>query len=140
MTGWGFASISPGGNFLSYYQDRHVHLVNLETGEHRNLTESLSVPFADEDHDYPQPAPGYGYAGWLKDDQAVLVYDKYDIWAFNIDAGKPPYRLTDGNGRARKVQYRVVRLDPDQEFFESGQKLILSAYHDVEKHSIRVTR
>ncbi len=49
-----------------------------ESGDTRNLTEGLPVPFANEDHDYPQPAPGYGMGGWVEKDSALLIYDKYD--------------------------------------------------------------
>ena len=69
----------------------------------RNLTANLDVPLADEDWDYPQDTPGYGVADWLNDSEALLVYDKYDIWQFPT-AGGEPLCVTEGKGREEKLQ------------------------------------
>ena len=47
---------------------------------------------------------------WLRDDSAVLLYDKYDIWLVPT-SGEAPLNLTSGTGREEGRTYRIVDLD-----------------------------
>lgn len=129
----GRPSLSPEGRYIVYYYEKHWHLFDRIRGIVRNLTSQLDVPFFNEDNDYPKRPPGYGLAGWVEDDKAVLIYDKYDIWQFSTKTGKP-VNLTGGKGREKKVTFRVLRLDPDKKFFADEGTLFLSSYHNLEKH------
>ncbi len=128
------AALSPEGRYVAFYDGGDYHLYDVEAGTSRNVTAGLAVPFANEDHDYPQPAPGYGVAGWLADDAAVLIYDKYDIWVVPTDGGAP-WMLTDGAGRAQRRIFRIVRTDPDGPgAIGPDAELLLSSYHDLRKN------
>jgi len=127
--GYGGPALSPDGRFLVFYDLGHWHLVDCKTGERRNLTEGLEVPFANEDHDYPSAPYGYGVGGWTENDAAVLIYDKFDIWQFPTGDGES-FRITQGEGRQEKWIYRILRLDRDQLFFQDGERLLLSAFND----------
>ena len=127
------SSLSPGGSYVVYYKDPHWYLVDLGRDEVRNLTENFDISFANEDHDYPQDAPGYGVAGWVENDEAVLIHDKYDVWIFPTN-GNEPTNLTKGEGRKEKRIFRVIKTDPDQDAFEKNQRLLLSSYHDLQKN------
>ncbi len=126
--------LSPDGNYLVYYKDRHWYLVETATNKSRNLTEDLKVSFADEDWDYPADVPGYRGVQWLDRSEAVLIYDKYDIWQFPT-SGDEPICLTEGLGRTEKYQFRIRILDPEKRYLESGEKVFLRAYHDLKKHT-----
>jgi len=126
-------SLSPEGRFVVYYKDKHWHLYDTSTRQTRNLTRDMRVPFYNEDHDYPSKVPGYGVAGWLENDSAVLIYDKYDIWKFPASQGTPEC-LTAGYGRDNDYTFRIIDLDPEKEAIASGEKLLLSAYHNHEKN------
>ena len=127
-------TLSPDGKFLIYFKDRHWFMVETATMKSRNLTKDLEVSFADEDWDYPADVPGYRGGQWLDGSEAVLIYDKYDIWQFPTSGGEP-ICLTEGTGRAEKYQFRIRILDPEKRYVDSGEKLFLSAYHDLEKHT-----
>ena len=126
-------SLSPEGLFVLFYSQKNWRLYDIENGTTRNLTENLSVPFADEDHDYPSSVPGYGLGGWTAGDEAVLIYDKYDIWLVPTDGGAP-YNMTAGEGRTDNRIFRIVQTDPDQDYFENGEEVLLSSYHDKRKN------
>lgn len=126
-------SLSAAGGYVAYYKNGDVHLHQIRNGKARNLTSGLGVSFANEDHDYPRDAPGYGFGGWVAGDAAVLVYDKFDIWSLPTAKGKANM-LTGGDGRERKVQYRIEELDKDHVAYQPGQKVLLKAYFDQEKH------
>lgn len=125
------AGLSPGGNFVVYYDDKNWHLYNVRKKTRRNLTSGLDVPFYNEDHDYPSAVPGYWYAGWVEGDEAVLIYDKYDIWKFSTEDGEAVNLTQDG--RERELTYRIERLDRDREAFRSREEVLLEAYYDKKK-------
>jgi dipeptidyl aminopeptidase/acylaminoacyl peptidase len=126
-------SLSPNGRYVVYYKEKHWFLYDGKTGLAQNLTKDLDVPFFDEDHDYPQPAPGYGIAGWVEDDKAILIYDKYDIWMFDTATGDA-VNVTHGSGRETHMTFRVIRVDRKQRFYTESEHLLLSAYHNLDKH------
>lgn len=132
----GSTSISPDGHFIVFYNLGGWHLYDCRERALRRLTHPLlGVPFANEDHDYPSAPGGYGVAGWEKGDAAVYINDKFDIWRFPTGKSDArPIRLTGGVGRQRSMQFRIVRTDPDALYFEPGEALLLSAYHDRRKH------
>ena len=128
------AQLSPNGNYAAYYDDKNWHLYDAETGSIRNLTERVPVPFFNEDHDYPSAPPAYGIAGWLEDDEAVLIYDKYDIWKFPAKSHDIK-NLTNGYGRKNEIIFRIQKLDPEMQFFKRNEKLLLTGYNDKKKHT-----
>jgi dipeptidyl aminopeptidase/acylaminoacyl peptidase len=127
------ASLSPTGRYVVYFMDKHWHLFDSRKKKTVNLTQSLPVPFYDVDHDYPSPVPGYGTAGWLENDEAVLLYDKYDIWKFPLPGGSPVC-LTGKYGRENLYTFRIQKLDPEKDAFSASQRLLLSAYHNYDKN------
>jgi dipeptidyl aminopeptidase/acylaminoacyl peptidase len=126
-------SLSPDGRLVIFYDDGHWHLYDVKKRELKNVTAGIGVSFANEDHDYPMDPPGYGLSEWLADSSAVFIYDKYDIWRVATDGGMPTC-LTTGEGRKQDTVFRVIDLDPDEETFAPDGRLLLEAYHDLEKH------
>jgi len=132
----GRPSLSPNGKFIAIYADRHWHLIDTKTGVSRNLTEGMEVAFSNEEDDHPAPDPAFGLAGWMDDDGAVLLYDRYDIWSFPTAAAGAagPVNITAGEGKASGRTFRAVRLDPEQSGFSKGQELLLSSTHNRDKN------
>ena len=103
------AQASPGGKYVLFLQDDHYWTVDTATRAVVNLTASLPVSFIDKESDETGPAkPPFGVAGWGKEDGAVLLYDKYDLWRIAPD-GSGAARLT--NGAGEQIRHRLVRLD-----------------------------
>jgi len=127
------ASLSPDGNFITWFNGEDWFLKNLNTDAVQNLTEEISTPFYNEDNDRPEPAGSYGVAGWTEDDRAVMIYDKYDIWQFDTSDGSF-FSVTDGAGRSENKIFRIYDLDPETPSFESNERLLLTMYHDMDKN------
>ncbi|RPI20377.1 MAG: S9 family peptidase, partial [Actinobacteria bacterium] len=128
----GRPSMSPDGRFVALFKDANWHLYDTEKGSTRTITEGLGVSLTDETHDTPSTPPAHGLGGWVDEGAALLVYDRFDIWQIPTGGGKP-LLLTSGDGRRQSTQFRVVQTDRDGTSYTSGQPLLLSAYHDVEK-------
>lgn len=122
----GRAQLSPEGRYVTWFDDGHWHCYEVARGVSRNLTATLGVSFAREEHDTPEPAPPYGSVGWTKGDRSFLVYDRYDLWELFPD-GRPARMVTEGQGRTHKVSFRYVKLDPDEVAIDPAQPLILKA-------------
>ena len=125
--------LSPSGQQVLWYADKHWHLHTVATNKTQNLTEALDVPFYNEDHDYPSEVPGYGVAGWTKGDEQVLIYDKFDIWSFTTRDGRS-INITGGLGRAEHRIFRVIDSDRSGNPVGKNGELLLSSYHDLRKN------
>lgn len=80
--------------------------------------------------DDPNP---YGTATWLEGDEAVLIYDRYDIWKVSPDSAKAPICMTNGLGRRYKTTFRYQQLNPEERMVAADQKLLLTAFNAVNK-------
>lgn len=108
----GAASISPTGRFVLYAQKGQWWSFDAATGKRANLTERTKASFVNVDDDHPTPERAvYGLAGWSPTEDAVLVYDQFDLWRLALD-GSAAARLT--RGREDGTVYRYVSLDPDR--------------------------
>jgi dipeptidyl aminopeptidase/acylaminoacyl peptidase len=148
-----YVQASPGGGYLLFMEDGHFWTIDLSTREVTNITANAPVSFIDENSDqtskvYPDQLqkPPFGVAGWTKDDDAVLLYDEYDLWAVAAD-GSGVERLTDG--ASEEVRHRLVRVDrasggfrggpvsssPEDEWIDLDEPQYLSLYGEWTKRS-----
>jgi dienelactone hydrolase len=121
-----YLQASPRGRFLLYFHDDHFWTVNTVSRTITNITKSVNTSFVDRESDATvEQKPAFGVAGWTKDDNAVLLYDKFDVWEVAAD-GSRATRLTDG--AAGQVRHRIVRLDPDEDWIDTSKPLTLSLF------------
>ena len=120
------ATLSPGGRYVTWFgmDDYDWYLYDIVSGATRNLTETLDVEFDIEDWDTPQAASSYGIGGWLRGDEGVLIYDRYDIWLLRPD-GSEARMITEGYGRANDLSFRYFRLDPDEDAIDPDARMLL---------------
>ncbi|MEF9985973.1 MAG: prolyl oligopeptidase family serine peptidase [Bacteroidales bacterium] len=107
---------SPDGKYLIWYNPvkKNWFSYDIEEGKIRNITEKINVPLWNELHDTPQMAGPYGSAGWRKNDKAVFIYDKYDVWEVDPKGINNPIMLTKGEGRAKSYTFKIIRIDQIQ--------------------------
>lgn len=106
-------SWSPDGKYGTRFDGKDWYLLNVSTAAEVNLTQGLNVAFFNEDTDTPSRPPAYAGATFTRDGKAVLLADRYDIWQISPD-GRLAKNLTDGVGRKRGIQFRIVRTDADE--------------------------
>ena len=137
---------STGGGWMVRWDGSAYHSLNLRTGEEYDLTSAVDAEFANVDHDTPTdvtPPVGFGPAGWLEDDEALLLYDKHDIWRVEPD-GSNPTRLT--RGAESGITHRMTGLRPGDDDDDPGidpdSRPYLSLYNEKteERGYARLTR
>ena len=129
---WYFEGPSPGGRYLLYFEQDQYWAYDVERDRHSNLTRGLEGVFVNEDYDTPvrEQRPPWGIAGWLEGDDAVLVYDRYDVWRVAPN-GSGGSRTTRGAGE--RVRHRYARLDRDEKAIDPGAPVYLSLYGEWTK-------
>ena len=121
-----YVQASPGGRYLLYVQDDHYWTVNVATRAVVNITKSATTSFVDRESDFTvKQKPAFGVAGWTKNDESVILYDKFDLWKIAPDGSKAT-RLTDG--AAAQVRHRYTRLDPDEQWIDIDKPVYLSLF------------
>ena len=117
---------SPGGRYLLYLEADQYWTIDTATRATINITNAAATSFIDRESDATiKQKPPFGVAGWTNNDEAVILYDKFDIWRVSAN-GSGATRLTDG--AADQIRHRYVRLDPDEEFIDTTKPIYVSLF------------
>ena len=127
-------SISPEGKYVVWYaiQDTAWYCYQIKNNKTLKLTSSNSFSnFTDNDEpDYPQ---AFGMAGWTKEDNKILIYDKYDIWAFDPNKSTDFKKLTSGTENKRR--YRYIQTEEKETAIDIRKALLLHIFDETTKAS-----
>jgi len=130
-----YPNVSPYGNYVYWYNymDTTWNTYKIATGKEFTITYPNIIQCADEINDIPNLPSPYGIAGWLSNDEALLVYGRYDIWKVDPENRSKPANLT-LNGRNQKINYRYIDFDR-RETAEKGinpsEPVYLSAHNEI---------
>ena len=135
----GDAQMSPDGKFVIWWDTETQHWFSIPTNDEdakpKKISDGIETSLANELHDTPSEPRPYGVAGWLTDDNAVFVYDRFDIWQLDPSGEQSPQNLTAGKGREDTIRFRILRLDREQRAFDKEQPWMLSAFNETSKAS-----
>lgn len=128
--------LSPNGKYTYWYDlvNRQWFSYDNANGTTINISKDIPTKVFDEEDDHPDVPEAYGIAGWMNNDVAVYIYDRYDIWEADPTGKKAPVNITQ-NGRKEKIRYRYQRLNPEERFFTPGQTLMLTAFQESTKYN-----
>ncbi len=131
----GFAALSPTGRYAHWWDGdaKRWIVADMESGKTRAVGEEVGQPLWNELSDDPDIPPPYGAAGWTKGEEALLFYDRFDVWRFEPETGEVQ-SVTAGRGRATGVRYRLARMDPEDPFAPEGEA-VWEAFHLSNKAS-----
>jgi dipeptidyl aminopeptidase/acylaminoacyl peptidase len=131
----GFPAISPEGKYVYWYDGRDSSWVAYDVAKKSktNLTKKLTPVFYDELHDSPSLPGSYGSAGWLADDAAFLIYDRFDIWKIDPNNPAGAVNLTQGAGRKANIVFRRQDLDREERSIDPKGQLLLTAFNEKTK-------
>jgi len=133
----GFPSISPGGKYVYWYagSDSAWVAYDIAADKKINLTAGIEVSFHEELHDSPSLPGGYGDSGWLEDDTAFLINDRFDIWKVDPQNPKGAVNITLSEGRKSNMVFRVENLDREVLSIDPKKSLILSVFNEMTKEA-----
>ena len=122
------------GNYVLFFYEDHYVVYDIEADTTRNLTRNIPSSFVDAEYDTPvrQGKPPWGSGGWTEQDEYVLLYDRYDIWAVSPKSAEAT-RLTDGVRDS--IRHRTVTLDEEAKGFDAARPIYVSLYGEWTKNS-----
>ncbi len=102
----------------------------------KNITHAITSPIYNyESNDYPYPAPE-GILGWISNDEAVLIYDRKDIWRVDPKGEKPPVNITRGYGQKNNICLRYLDFSGNERIpLKSDDKILLMAFNYSNKRN-----
>lgn len=120
----GYPKFSPAGKFLYWYSypDTAWYAFSVAGKEKVQLTNNEKVPYYDELNDRPMLPSSYGIAGWTKEDDFLLIYDRYDLWLVDPNEKLASNNLT--NGRAERRVSRYVPTDRTARAIEEVEPML----------------
>jgi dienelactone hydrolase len=132
----GAKEFSPGCKYVVWYdkEKKNWYTYNIKRMTNTNITKDIKFPLYNDD-DHPDFAGPAGIAGWLENENSVLIYDRYDIWKVNLDRNIPPSCLTNGYGRRNNIKLRYFNFNPTTDrsshlyVIKSIDTLLLSAFN-----------
>lgn len=138
----GRLGVSPNSRYLNYYREKHWWVYNMELDKHILLTKGMKNLENTDTYPGGEPPP-FGFAGWSKDSQFLIIHSQYDVWLIAAD-GTSKERLT--NGETERKRFRVVNnltgklksihmYDFMGHQFDLKQGLILEAFNTLTKAS-----
>jgi len=127
--------MSPAGKYAYGYSDADSTwwTYQIATGVFSYLNTKGLPLFYNELNDVPGYPNTYRSAGWTKDDQSLILYDRYDIWSWSPLRTKIPLPLT--HGRASNTIYRYIQTNPEERFLSADSLWLLQVRNEKSKSS-----
>ncbi len=130
---FGRVQTSPKGNFVVYFNKQNGQWFSYDIAKKATsaLTKNLKVSFTDELNDVPDNPNAYGLGFFSTDDTKAYIYDRFDIWEFDLTQQNAPRQITNGYGRANKIRFRIPRLN--SEFKSIDTQVLLTSFNETTK-------
>lgn len=131
-----YPSFSPSGKYLLYFDSKvnSYFSYEIETSIIRNLTKDLNVSWKNVTKDDCACGSVRGSV-WLKNDEAILVYDSHDIWKIDPSNKLLPINLTNGYGKRHNVIFTFTFEQDVKNDIKSQNKHFLTAFCTENKNN-----
>jgi dipeptidyl aminopeptidase/acylaminoacyl peptidase len=132
----GFLALSPKAQYVLWYDmsTKNYFTYQVSTGAIKNITQKITTHLYDDEDDHPDDPSSFGTAGWLENDAAVLIYDRYDVWQVDPNGEKLPVNVTNGYGKKNRTVFRYIRTDREARFIKADEQLLLDAFNRINKY------
>ncbi|MDB4889525.1 MAG: putative family peptidase [Gemmatimonadetes bacterium] len=130
----GSTAPSPDGSMLLYFgMDTSFHVIDMATGQARNITRGVPAVFGDtaDDHNNLVP-PSFAPMGWSKDGASVLLTDGWDVYKVPTKGGAAVNLTVDGLKTGKHYQRRYV-FDSREKGIDFSKPLYFATYGEWTK-------
>ena len=126
--------LSPKGRYAIWwdYPARSWKACDVENERLLDLT--AETVFWNEKDDHPMLPEPYGIAAWTKDDESVILNDRYDLWRIRLSDGHAT-RLTQGREQKRTYRYISTKDSEDDPGISPGETIYLRVFDEVTKEN-----
>ena len=129
-------TLSPLARYIIWwdYRDLAWQIYDITAGSSHPLMADAGVILWNEEDDHPMLHEPYGIGGWLEEETALLVYDRYDVWKVPTD-GSVPIRLTEGREKGITYRYLNTKDREEQRHIGPSESILLSLFDHGNKEN-----
>ena len=113
---------------------QNLYSYEIETGQKRCITDNIDSPDSLENPAWSKNMK-FIVAGWLRNDEALLVYDRYDIWLVSPKNIHKPISITANYGRKNRIILRLVWDGESLEKLKAGDSVLITGLEDKTKNN-----
>ena len=130
------AQLSPKAQYAIWwdYNERAWFAYDIANGNTQNLTGGIDTNFWNEKDDHPMMPESYGLSFWLREDNYVVLNDRYDLWLVEPTSGKAS-RITQGREQKRTYRYINTKDSEDEPGVAPGENVYLKVFDEVTKEN-----
>jgi dipeptidyl aminopeptidase/acylaminoacyl peptidase len=131
--------LSPNGKYIIYYDSdrRNYFTYSVKSEKITNITREIKTEWTEYKNDVPDSSTTvYNIVGWMTDDSAVFLQDRYDIWKVDPQGSRPAENITNGYGRHNNIVFSRLTFN-DERFrtIKDGERLWLTAFNRTSKEN-----
>ncbi|WP_348744867.1 alpha/beta hydrolase family protein [Tenacibaculum sp. 190524A05c] len=133
--------ISPDGKKLLLWDGSHFWVYDFNTNVKVNITKELNISFINKDYDQFGYVPSYGFVGWVKNKNTIVVNHKYDLWELPLDKLSTAKNLTGSVAKNTSIRYRLENYNFKEEsniedrYIDLSSPIYLYAFNPQTKYS-----
>lgn len=137
----GSVEMAPDGEKIIVWDGEHYWCYDLKNDSKHNITGSLPVSFIDKEDDHFGFRPNYGFVAWVKDQNAVIVNHKLDLWLLPLDKKSKAKNLTEFVSDKDSMRFRFDDLsfkreeEIDERYLDLKAPNILYAFNTKNKYA-----
>lgn len=129
--------LSPNEKYVIWFdnRDKKYYSFEISSGTTRDISKGIAPLLYDKDADIISRRIQYGIAGWMKDDSALLIYSRYDIWKVDPKGKNPPTNITGGFGANHHTVFRRIDAANVKNKLIDKDTLIITGFNNDNKQN-----
>lgn len=131
----GEARLSPNAKYVYWYSDKNFYTYDIASGDTVNVTANMPVAVWNTDDDHPMPPEAWAAPLWAANDEAMLIFDKYDLWKVDPQGKEKAICLTKEEGKNRNWRFRFHKTSEEWRYAEPGKELLLDVFDYTSKYN-----
>lgn len=137
----GRVQLSPDGEKFVVWDEAHYWCYDLKNDRKYNITSALPVSFINKEDDHAGYKPDYGFVAWVKNQNAVIVNHKLDLWLLPLDNKTKAKNLTASVTSKDSIRFRFDDLsfkretEIDERYVDLKSPNILYAFNVENKQA-----
>lgn len=133
--------MSPDGEKAILWNGKHYWCYDFKKDAKHNISDGLEVSFVDKDYDKFGYIPNYGFVGWVKGQNAVIVNHKWDLWLLPLDDRSKAKKLTASVTSNDSIRFRFEdfsfanKPEMEERYIDLSAPNFLYAFHTQTKYA-----
>ncbi len=132
--------MSPDGTKAILWDEKDYWLYDIAKDTKKNITKDLPVSFVDDEYDKWGWVKNYGFVGWVKDKNVVMVNHKLDLWLLPTDGSSEAQNLTQPARQDAPIRFRwedqerFNESEPEERYLDLSKSNFLIAFDKKTKY------